>query len=49
MPPKAATRSDPASTALAAANAVDDVVDDEIKKALRLECRELEKKIQMED
>ena len=50
MPPKAnnAPR-DAAGNALAQANAVDDIVDDELKKGLRLECRELEKKIMMED
>ena len=31
--------------AMARANAVDDIVDEEYKKALRLECRLLEKKI----
>lgn len=35
--------------AMARANAVDDIVDEEYKKALRLECRLLEKKIQEED
>jgi len=44
-----ANRGDAAGNAVAAANAVDDIVDEDVKKALRLECRALEAKIQHED
>jgi hypothetical protein len=46
---KAPPRGDAAGNALAAANAVDDIVDEEIKGSLRRECRKLEAKIQHED
>jgi len=36
-------RNDAAGNALAMANAVDDIVDEDLKKALRRECRELER------
>jgi hypothetical protein len=40
-----APRNDAGQNALAMANAVDDIVDEDLKKSLRLECRELEKQI----
>ena len=51
MPPRAAPKAktapkNPQQDALDKANAVDDVVDDEVKKALRNECRDLEKRIE---
>jgi len=36
---------DAGQNALAMANAVDDIVDEELKKALRQECRQLERMI----
>ena len=41
MPPKKSNEDE----AMARANAVDDIVDDELKMSLRKECRTLEKKI----
>ena len=55
MPPRAPPKGNkvaaknPLQDALDKANAVDDVVDDELKKSLRMECRELEKRIEQED
>jgi hypothetical protein len=46
MPPKGKNAEE---EALAKANAVDDIVDDEYRMSLRKECRLLEKKIQDED
>jgi hypothetical protein len=45
MPPKKSSEEE----ALARANAVDDIMDEDYKKALRLECRAIEKKILEED
>merc|ERR1712166_871139 len=42
-------RNDAGQNALAMANAVDDIVDEDLKKALRQECRQLERMIQHED
>jgi hypothetical protein len=51
MPPRAAPKGktapkNPQQDALDKANAVDDVADEELKKQLRMECRELEKRIE---